>query len=120
MKSSMDIDYQETRTQAAEDQSPSIPAERQESAGPLFPGNESESFRSRWQTIQEEFVDEPRRAVEQADELVSQAVARLSETLAGERERMGREWPKGENVSTEDLRQAFRRYRTLFDRLLAV
>src|SRR5947199_10856535 len=41
-------------------------------AEPLFPANEGEQFRSRWTSIQTSFVDEPRKAVEQADGLVAE------------------------------------------------
>src|SRR5437588_625224 len=42
-----------------------------EEATPLFTNNESEEFRTRWNSIQASFVDEPRKAVEQADGLVA-------------------------------------------------
>ncbi len=86
----------------------------------LFPENESENFRSRWHDIQGSFVDEPRSAVEQADQLVASVIKRLAEVFAGERNAMEHEWSQGQDVSTEDLRQALRRYRSFFDRLLSV
>ena len=91
-----------------------------ESHEPLFPGNETEQFRSRWHDIQGDFVDEPRRAVEQADQLVASVIQRLAQVFADERSRMEHEWSQGQDVSTEDLRQALRRYRSFFDRLLSV
>jgi hypothetical protein len=39
----------------------------EEAAATLFPEDETREFRSRWTDIQTGFVDEPRRAVEQAD-----------------------------------------------------
>jgi hypothetical protein len=57
--------------------------------------------------------------VEQADQLVENVAQRLTEMFAEQRNKLEHEWDKGE-VSTEDLRTAFRRYRTLFDRLLSV
>ena len=51
-------------------------------AEPLFPGNELEELRSRWSSVQTAFVDEPRRAVEQADGLVASAMKRLAEVFA--------------------------------------
>ena len=87
---------------------------------PLFPENELGSLRQRWQTVQGSFVDDPRTAVRQADELVASAMKRLAEVFADERGKLEHEWDKGENVSTEDLRQALRRYRSFFDRLLSV
>ncbi len=87
---------------------------------PLFAQNEASDFRSRWEKIQTGFVDEPRRAVEQADELVANAIKKLAESFANERQRLESDWEKNENVSTEDLRVALRRYRSFFDRLLSV
>jgi hypothetical protein len=88
-------------------------------AGPLFPDDELHNFRARWDQVQTSFVDEPRLAVEQADSLVANAVKRIAEQFAAERSRLEDQWSKGDNVSTEDLRQALRRYRSFFDRLLA-
>jgi hypothetical protein len=89
-------------------------------ATPLFPSNEAEQFRGRWTEIQTGFVDEPRRAVEQADELVAQCMKRLAETFADERRKMEQQWDRDEDVSTEDLRLALQRYRSFFGRLLSV
>jgi hypothetical protein len=86
----------------------------------LFPQNEGDDFRSRWHEIQGRFVDEPKHAVEEADQLVASVVKRLAEVFAGERDTLEHEWSKGQDVSTEDLRQALRRYRSFFDRLLSV
>jgi hypothetical protein len=87
---------------------------------PLFAPNDTLDFRSRWEKIQIGFVDEPRTAVVQADELVANAVKRLAEVFATERQKLETEWGKADNVSTEDLRVALRRYRSFFDRLLSV
>jgi hypothetical protein len=86
----------------------------------MFPGDETAGYRSRWDAIQTGFVDEPRKAVEEADALVAQVVARLTEVFANERTRLEQQWDRGEQVSTEDLRQALRTYRSFFQRLLAV
>lgn len=86
----------------------------------LFPGSELEDLRSRWKEVQTAFVDEPRSAVEQADGLVASAMKRLAEVFADERSNLEKQWDKGGDVSTEDLRLALQRYRTFFERLLAV
>lgn len=110
--------------QASELQTSTSDAAKQRSVGsgasPLFPGNELESLRTRWKEIQTEFVDEPRKAVEQADTLVASAMKRLAEVFAEERSKLERQWDRGDNVSTEDLRVALQRYRTFFERLLSV
>ena len=87
--------------------------------GQLFPDNELNEFRARWDRVQIGFVDEPRAAVEQADGLVATIVKRIAEQFAAERAELEHQWDRGDNVSTEDLRQALRRYRSFFDRLLA-
>jgi len=86
----------------------------------LFTEDEARDFRKRWEQVQTEFVDEPRGSVEKADQLVASTIKRLAEVFANERSRLEHEWAKGDNVSTEDLRQALRKYRSFFDRLLAV
>jgi hypothetical protein len=92
----------------------------QRHVAPLFPDDELQGFRSRWDKIQTGFVDEPRKVVEEADSLVASMVKRIAEQFAEERARLEKQWDRGDNVSTEDLRQALRRYRSFFDRLLSV
>jgi hypothetical protein len=86
---------------------------------PLFDENELRDFRGRWDQIQTSFVDEPRHAVEQADTLVATVVKRIAEQFSEERAKLEKQWDRGDNVSTEDLRQGIKRYRAFFDRLLA-
>jgi hypothetical protein len=90
------------------------------SAEPLFPTGEADSFRSRWTDVQTGFVDEPRHAVEQADSLVAEMMKRLAQVFADERGKLEEQWSRGDDIGTEDLRQALRRYRSFFDRLLSV
>jgi hypothetical protein len=87
---------------------------------PLFPNDELEELRNRWSNVQTAFVDEPRRAVEQADSLVASAMKRLAEVFAEERSNLEKQWDRGDNVSTEDLRIALQRYRSFFQRLLSI
>src|SRR5207302_8138486 len=86
----------------------------------LFPENVGNEFRSKWDRIQTGFVDEPRKAVQQADELVAEAIKRLAESFAQERNRLESQWDRGDEVSTEDLRVALQTYRSFFQRLLAI
>src|SRR5215467_9421864 len=58
-----------------------LPAEKNAAAtadghSPLFPENELTDLRSRWDKAQGMFVDEPRKAVQEADALVATAVKR--------------------------------------------
>src|SRR5207244_2999336 len=89
-------------------------------AAPLFHEPQAQEFRSQWATIQTGFVDNPREAVQQADNLVAQTIKRLAEIFAQERDQLEQQWSRGDNVSTEDLRIAMQRYRSFFDRLLSV
>lgn len=87
---------------------------------PLLAQDVVNQLRSQWTDIQAGFVDEPRRAVERADGLVADAIKRLAETFANERNQLEGQWDRGGDVSTEDLRQALQRYRSFFSRLLSV
>ena len=89
-------------------------------ATPLFPIAELDGLRTRWHAIQTGFVDEPRKAVQEADGLVASAMKRLAEVFAQERSGLEQQWDRGDSVSTEDLRVALQRYRAFFERLLAV
>jgi hypothetical protein len=86
----------------------------------LFPSTELETLRNRWNDIQVSFVDEPRPSVEKADHLVAAVINRLAEVYTNERSKLEADWARGGEVSTEDLRQALRRYRSFFDRLLSI
>ena len=77
------------------------------------------TFRARWDQVQTSFVDEPRHAVKQADALVGTIVERIADQFAEERAKLEQQWDRGQDVSTEEFRQSFRRYRAFFDRLLA-
>ena len=46
--------------------------------------------------------------------------AKFGSTSAAERESLEEQWNRGEEASTEDLRVALQRYRSFFERLLAV
>lgn len=93
---------------------------REDSSEPLFPSKETQDLRDRWHSIQAGFVDEPRKAVEDADGLVASTMKRLAEIFASERDQLESQWDRGDDVSTEDLRVALRRYRSFFDRLLSM
>ena len=87
---------------------------------PLFQDTEAQEFRARWDHIQIAFVDEPQHAVKDADSLVAETMKRLAEIFAGERKKLETQWGRGDDVSTEDLRIALQRYRSFFNRLLAM
>jgi len=86
----------------------------------LFESHVLDQFKERWAEIQTGFVDEPRRAVQQADALVSDVIKRIADSFGRERADLERQWDRGDNVSTEDLRVALQRYRDFFSRLLTL
>jgi hypothetical protein len=85
----------------------------------LLENDEMQSMLAQWKDIQAEFVDEPRKAVQDADALVADLMQRLARMFAGERDQLESRWAGGDEVSTEDLRDGLRRYRSFFERLLA-
>jgi hypothetical protein len=86
----------------------------------LFHDEEGRGFRTRWDAIQTGFVDQPRAAVEQADALVVEMLKRLTDGFGNERGKLESQWSRGQEVSTEDLRIALKRYRSFFERLLSI
>jgi hypothetical protein len=86
----------------------------------LMASENEEAFRSRWMSIQTGFVDEPSRAVKEADELVAEVMTRLAEVFSHERSKLEEQWASQKEVGTEDLRVLLQRYRSFFDRLLGV
>ncbi len=85
----------------------------------LVSAERAESYGSRWNGVKGTFVDEPRQAVAQADELVGELLGEL-EGLFREQRRSIEAGLDADETSTEDLRQALRRYRSFFDRLLSL
>ena len=91
-----------------------------DSAAQLFSPGEAGSLRSRWESIQVGFVDEPERSVKQADQIVAEVISHLAEGFTTERKKLESQWNRSDDVSTEDLRCSFRRYRSIFERLLSI
>jgi hypothetical protein len=96
-----------------------VEAGAEDPSGLLFPSEELTQLRRRWEETQASFVDQPRQSVEQADALVAEVMKRLADSFASERTDLEKQWARGDDVSTEDLRVAFTRYRSFFERLLA-
>ena len=86
----------------------------------LFAEEERDRLGEQWGAVQAAFVDDPRAAVERADALVVEVVQILTTSFTDERSRLEQQWSQGEDVSTEELRQALHRYRSFFERLLHV
>jgi hypothetical protein len=88
---------------------------------PLFEDEAAQKFRSRWQVIQGKFVDDPRDSVKQADDLVADIIKSVTMSFADRRSGLEKQWNSGDNnISTEDMRVALKRYRSFFERLLTL
>ena len=79
-----------------------------------------EDLRKRWESVQVGFVDNPREAVGEAENLVSSAIGEIAGQFRQQRERLEASWDQGRDPSTDDLRVVFQGYRDFFGRLLQV
>ena len=75
--------------------------------GPLLPG------------VAQTSEDTQRLVDAEVRRLADEAHADATDLLRSERAKLEREWARGGDVSTEDLRVALRRYRSFFERLLS-
>ncbi len=99
-------------------QAPHLPTEP--ATTPLIAVTDAQTYRERWERVQARFVDEPREAVEQADDLVDEVMRRINDGFAQLRHELESQWSQRGAADTEDLRHALRRYRSFFERLLSV
>jgi len=92
----------------------------------FFQGNATGKLRADWLGIQSDFVDDPRRAVEQADILVERAATQLADSITARRRELRDQWQhegadSGDTAgddSTEQLRTRLKEYRQLLNQLL--
>lgn len=84
----------------------------------LAEGKTDDAWR-RWRELQGNFVDDPQNTVSQAHNLVSELIDDIVHRFESERGQLEQQWSSGQEVSTEDLRHSFQRYRDFFGRLLA-
>ena len=87
---------------------------------PLFASDVAARYRTRWAEVQSGFVDDPRRAVADGDELVAEVMKSLAESFSHERERLEDRLSHTGEAPTEALRVGLRRYRSFFERLLSL
>ncbi|WP_112263430.1 hypothetical protein [Lentzea terrae] len=76
----------------------------------------SSKLEDEWQSVQYEFVDDPKAAVRKADDLVKRAI----EELTTRHRSLTQQLEGNGDPQTEDLRLALHRYRELFKSLVAV
>jgi len=92
----------------------------EQAMGALFPQGELQQFRVRWDQVQASFVDDPRRSVQEADNLVASVVKRIADQFAEQRGKLEGQWSRGDDATTEELRRSMRQYRAFFERLLSM
>lgn len=86
---------------------------------PLFPEGDQEKLAQRLQQAVTEFVENPVRAVEEAEGAFDAAVDSLADALKERRREMGAQQQGGEPATrTEELRIVLQQYRDLTERLL--
>lgn len=78
----------------------------------------SRRLRERWRAVQAEFVDDPRRAVEDADRLLSEAAGAFASGLEERRRALTSGWEQDGHGETEQLRLTMHHYRALVDAVL--
>jgi len=105
--------------QGASQQQPRTEPMHEELAA-LFPPQLAQDFRNRWDAVQIGFVDDPRQAVQHADELVAQVMKSLAASFAEQRSHLEAGLGQGGQANTENLRVALRSYRSFFQRLLSL
>jgi hypothetical protein len=86
---------------------------------PLVPEQRAAEYGRRWDAVKGGFVDEPRQATAEADQIVAELLEEL-QTLFHDQRRDIEQGIDAESTSTEDLRLALRRYSSFFARLLSV
>ncbi len=79
-----------------------------------------DELQPRWNLIQKDFVDEPHTSVKQAEALVAETVDKVTRMLSAQQSSLHESIDGREDITTEDLRIALQRYRSFFNRLLAI
>lgn len=95
------------------------PDVHQETSDSALERGDAEDLGRRWEQVQTKFVDDPQEAVAEADALVDEVIKRTTEELSSHRKQLEDQWARGEDATTEDLRQALQRYRSFFHRMLS-
>ncbi|MCQ8193429.1 hypothetical protein [Streptomyces rugosispiralis] len=89
---------------------------------PVLPTSEHDKLTQRLRYAVSGFVDSPRGAVEEADALLVEVAARLTDLLAERRTTLRAAWHEDDAVisETEELRLAMRGYRNVLERLISI
>src|SRR5438128_1205560 len=94
--SAREIQIQERAPDTADVPPSDQPRAVNESPEPLVNSGDAAGYRTRWGGIQTGFVDEPRKAVEEADALVAEVMTRLAQVFAEERKTLEAEWERSD------------------------
>ena len=111
-------DSREASTGNGSGDRPATPAGQDDGPAALIESSDSARFRNRWHDVQAAFVDDPRRAVSDADQLVAELMESLAAAFSDRKQALEGRWQQGQDAQTEDLRLALRGYRSFFDQLL--
>ncbi|MFE7750542.1 hypothetical protein [Streptomyces sp. NPDC057428] len=88
---------------------------------PLVSRDDQDKLSQRMQQAVTDFVESPRRAVEEADSTFDQIVSGLTEALTERRRVLRASWQEQDTeAQTEELRIALQRYRDLSEQLLKI
>lgn len=71
----------------------------------------------RWRSLEERFIDDPAQTVDEADQLVEQAVGDITTALDKRRTEVRDRWAERDDATTEQLREALHHYRVLLGQL---
>ncbi|MET9493093.1 hypothetical protein [Nocardia sp. NPDC006630] len=89
-----------------------------DSTGQASGQSDLRQLREQWREVQTMFVDDPRDAVTRADGLISGTIQGFTDTYTQRRQALEKGWSGDDSADTEQLRQALRGYRDLFDQLM--
>ncbi|MGW3413609.1 hypothetical protein [Streptomyces sp. NPDC000888] len=84
----------------------------------LLPQDECDKFELRIRHAVGGFVDEPRDAVAEADQVLEELAARFTDAVSRRRTKLRTSWQEKTGADTEQLRLALRDYREVTERLL--
>jgi hypothetical protein len=104
---------------APEPAAPRGPGDVAENAIALWTDEAADRLRGQWRDLQVQFIDDPNAAVNGATDLVTEAVQELADTLLAAQDELN-PFHGTDQVDTESMRVAMRRYREFLDRVLAL
>ncbi|WEH18357.1 hypothetical protein [Streptomyces sp. VNUA24] len=118
----MGVDDEPGRGRAEDRGTGTAPGGSRTTGSSLLPHDENDKLATRLQHAVGGFVDEPRSAVEEADQVLEEVTARFTDAMTRRRRTLRTSWETSAgdrgSTDTEQLRLALRDYRELTERLL--